>query len=84
LVDAGAVQSWFFQVELYGGANSKINSVPTDATAFVHRSSMFTIQFYASSFNNAPPYPDAGFKFLDGAINSHFQPSPTHPSTLNQ
>ncbi|KAJ7855030.1 glucooligosaccharide oxidase [Mycena olivaceomarginata] len=68
--------SWFFQVELYGGANSKINSVPTDATAFVHRSSMFTIQFYASSFNNAPPYPDAGFKFLDDLVGGITSNSP--------
>ncbi|KAJ7146041.1 glucooligosaccharide oxidase [Mycena epipterygia] len=68
--------SWFFQVELYGGANSKINAVPADATAFVHRSSMFTIQFYASSFNNAPPYPDFGFTFLDNLVNGIISNSP--------
>ena len=43
--------NWFIQVELYGGANSAINKVAADATAFVHRSSLFTIQFYASSSN---------------------------------
>lgn len=42
---------WFVQVELYGGQNSQINAVPASATAFVHRSSLFTIQFYASSYN---------------------------------
>ncbi|KAK7055368.1 Glucooligosaccharide oxidase [Favolaschia claudopus] len=68
--------SWFFQVELYGGANSKINSVATDDTAFVHRSSMFTIQFYASSFNNEPPYPDEGFKFLDDLVDGITSNSP--------
>ncbi|KAF8172790.1 glucooligosaccharide oxidase [Mycena galopus ATCC 62051] len=68
--------SWFFQVELYGGSNSKINAVPTDATAFVHRSSMFTIQFYASSFNNAPPYPAAGFTFLDDVVDGITSNSP--------
>ncbi|KAF7326616.1 Glucooligosaccharide oxidase [Mycena venus] len=68
--------SWFFQVELYGGSNSKINSVPTDETAFVHRSSLFTIQFYASSFNNAPPYPDFGFTFLDDLVNGITSNSP--------
>lgn len=41
--------NWFIQVELYGGVNSAINQVAKDATAFVHRSSLFTIQFYASS-----------------------------------
>ncbi|KAJ7938316.1 glucooligosaccharide oxidase [Mycena leptocephala] len=68
--------SWFFQVELYGGSNSKINSVPADATAFVHRTSLFTIQFYASSFNNAPPYPDFGFKFLDDLVDGITSNSP--------
>ncbi|KAF7326967.1 Glucooligosaccharide oxidase [Mycena venus] len=68
--------SWFFQVELYGGSNSKINSVPTDETAFVHRSSLFTIQFYASSFNNAPPYPDFGFTFLDDLVDGITSNSP--------
>lgn len=68
--------SWFFQVELYGGANSKINSVPFDATAFAHRSSMFTIQFYASSFNNAPPYPDFGFTFLNDLVDGITSHSP--------
>ncbi|KAJ7619357.1 glucooligosaccharide oxidase [Roridomyces roridus] len=68
--------SWFFQIELYGGANSKINAVPTDATAFVHRSSTFTIQFYASSFNNAPPYPDSGFTFLDDLVDGITSNSP--------
>lgn len=41
--------NWFIQIELYGGANSAINKVAADATAFVHRSSLFTIQLYASS-----------------------------------
>ncbi|KAJ7718604.1 glucooligosaccharide oxidase [Mycena maculata] len=68
--------SWFFQVELYGGANSKINAVPVDETAFVHRNSMFTIQFYASSFNNAPPYPEFGFTFLDDLVDGIIANSP--------
>jgi len=68
--------SWFFQVELFGGSNSKINSVPTDETAFVHRDSLFTIQFYASSFNNAPPYPNFGFKFLDDLVDGITSNSP--------
>ncbi|KAJ6584300.1 glucooligosaccharide oxidase [Mycena sp. CBHHK59/15] len=68
--------SWFFQVELYGGKNSKINAVPADATAFAHRSSMFTIQFYSSSFNNAPPYPKAGFTFLDDLVDGITSNSP--------
>lgn len=49
-------QEWFVQVELYGGANSQINAVAVNDTAFVHRSSLFTIQFYASSASCKCPY----------------------------
>ena len=54
------------EIELYGGTNSAINNVPIEATAFAHRSSMFTIQFYTSAPGNVPPFPPAGFSFLDG------------------
>lgn len=69
--------SWFCQLELYGGTNSQINAVATDATAFVHRSSIFTIQFYASSQNAQPPYPQSGLTFVDGIVNSIVSNSPT-------
>jgi len=70
LGDAGftADTNWFVQLELYGGTNSAINNVALNATAFAHRSSMFTIQFYTSSGN--PPFPDDGFTFLDGMVSS--------------
>ena len=58
-------------MELYGGTNSAINAVATDATAFVHRSSIFTIQFYASSPNMQPPYPQSGLTFVDGKRMMH-------------
>jgi len=53
-------------VELYGGANSAINKVAADATAFFHRTSTFNIQFYASSSNLSSPFPDSGFSLVDG------------------
>jgi len=61
---------WFVQLELYGGKNSAINAVPADATAFAHRSSTFTIQFYASAPGKVPPYPEYGFKFMDDVVKS--------------
>ncbi|KAJ7155018.1 glucooligosaccharide oxidase [Mycena filopes] len=61
---------WFIEVELYGGSNSAINAVPLDSTAFAKRDTLFTIQFYASSPNLPPPYPSAGFTFLDGMVAS--------------
>ncbi|KAG6915728.1 hypothetical protein DXG01_010250 [Tephrocybe rancida] len=57
---------WFTQLELYGGRNSAINAVAPDATAFAHRSSTFTIQFYASAPGKVPPFPAYGFTFMDG------------------
>ncbi|KAJ7579210.1 glucooligosaccharide oxidase [Mycena floridula] len=61
---------WFLQIELYGGSNSAINAVPLDRTAFAHRSSMFTMQFYASAPGNIPPYPESGFTLINGMVNS--------------
>ncbi|KAK1231407.1 hypothetical protein PQX77_005469 [Marasmius sp. AFHP31] len=61
---------WFFQIGLYGGRNSAINAVPANATSFIRRDTLFTMQFYASSPGNQPPYPEEGFTFLDGVVDS--------------
>ncbi|TFK45079.1 glucooligosaccharide oxidase [Crucibulum laeve] len=68
---------WFVQAELYGGSNSAVNAVGADATAYAHRSSMFTFQFYSYSFNSNPPYPATGLTFLDGMVNSLINNSPS-------
>lgn len=78
--------AWFIQQELYGGSNSKINSVASDATAFAHRSAMNTFQFYASSSSYAPPYPEDGFQFLDSMVNtitSNQDLGPNPPAYIN-
>lgn len=54
------------QLELYGGSNSAINAVPLDATSFGKRDAQLTMQFYTQTRDNKPPFPDAGFGFLDG------------------
>ncbi|KAJ7798422.1 glucooligosaccharide oxidase [Mycena leptocephala] len=59
---------WFAEVELYGGSASAINAVPLDSSAFAKRDTLFTIQFVSASA--APPYPAAGFTFLDGMVAS--------------
>ncbi|GLB42542.1 putative oxygen-dependent FAD-linked oxidoreductase family protein [Lyophyllum shimeji] len=61
---------WFVQLELYGGKNSAINAVPPDATSFAHRSSLFTIQFYAAAPGRVPPYPQDGFAFMDDMVKT--------------
>lgn len=50
---------------MYGGNGSAINQIDTDATAYAHRSSLYTYQLYASAPNLKPPFPDNGFDFLD-------------------
>ncbi|KAJ7148097.1 glucooligosaccharide oxidase [Mycena crocata] len=71
--------NWFVEVELYGGGkNSFINAVPLDSTAFAKRDTLFTIQFYASSSSGAPPYPAAGFTFMDGMVASIVNNSPAN------
>ncbi|PFH45068.1 Glucooligosaccharide oxidase [Amanita thiersii Skay4041] len=67
---------WFVEVELYGGKNSKINEVPLDDTAFAHRKTLWTIQMYAYSMSRKPPFPDSGFGFVDGMLNSIVDNSP--------
>jgi len=70
LADDGFSSSldWFVQFELYGGTNSAINAVASSATAFVHRSSIFTLQLYASS--GGPPFPQDGITFVDDMVTS--------------
>ncbi|KAF8990467.1 hypothetical protein BDQ17DRAFT_1433750 [Cyathus striatus] len=61
-----SLSGWFMQIELWGGQNSVINTVQTDATAFAHRNKLFTIQLYVSvSDHRIQPFPTRDFSFLD-------------------
>ncbi|PPQ73253.1 hypothetical protein CVT24_009968 [Panaeolus cyanescens] len=71
-----ASTTWFVDVELYGGRNSAINAVPTDATSFGRRDTLFTMQFYTSAPGGLPPFPDDGFTLLDGMVDLIIQNSP--------
>ncbi|MBW0542198.1 hypothetical protein O181_081913 [Austropuccinia psidii MF-1] len=68
--------TWFVQFELYGGKNSAINSVRSDETAFVQRSILLTLQFYASSPKFMPPFPESGLTFLDSMLMSIVENNP--------
>ncbi|KAH8925430.1 Glucooligosaccharide oxidase [Atractiella rhizophila] len=57
---------WFTQFQLYGGKGSKINTFSTEDSAYPHRSTLWTVQIYASSANFLPPYPQQGFEFTAG------------------
>ncbi|KAK4700590.1 hypothetical protein P7C70_g5653, partial [Phenoliferia sp. Uapishka_3] len=66
--------SWFIEIALYGGAGSAINAVSLDDNSFAHRDKLLTFQMYASSPTSAPPFPDEGFTFLQGAYDSIVNP----------
>ncbi|KAF7357763.1 FAD-binding domain-containing protein [Mycena venus] len=59
--------SWFIQFELWGGGNSAISSLPSDATAYPHRAHLWTIQFYARS---STAWPTEGTVFVNGMVSS--------------
>ncbi|KAJ7071990.1 FAD-binding domain-containing protein [Mycena amicta] len=61
--------SWFIQFELWGGGNSAISSVASTATAYPHRSHLFTIQFYASS-SSPGTWPARGTSLLNGMVDA--------------
>lgn len=64
--------NWFIGFDLYG-ANSKISSVPRDATAYANRDAFITYQFYASSGNKT--FPSDGISFVTDMFNS-LEPNP--------
>ncbi|EGG03612.1 uncharacterized protein MELLADRAFT_37894 [Melampsora larici-populina 98AG31] len=68
---------WLVQFILYGGQNSAITAVAKYATAFAQRSILWTIQFYASSRNYAPPFPSAGLTFLDQMVSKIVNSNPS-------
>ncbi|KAH8929879.1 Glucooligosaccharide oxidase [Atractiella rhizophila] len=55
------------QMELYGGKGSFFNTIPEGATAFAHRDTLWTWQFYASAKDRTQlPYPQQGYDFVNG------------------
>jgi len=72
LYDTSTTTQWFVQAEVYGGTGSVItNPALLSKTSFGHRSILLDLQFYASSPNSNPPYPDpAGIDYVRGMRNS--------------
>ncbi|KAI3599207.1 glucooligosaccharide oxidase [Moniliophthora roreri] len=68
-VGQGSSLDWFTEIELFGGKNSKINSVAVDSTAFGRRDSLLTMQLYASA-GKASSFPQDAFTFLDGLVQT--------------
>jgi hypothetical protein len=57
--------NWFVRIEPFIG---QVNAVASNATAFVNRNSLFTIQFWASAKSNS--FPSDGIPFLSNMVAS--------------
>ncbi|KAF8463457.1 hypothetical protein BDZ91DRAFT_306170 [Kalaharituber pfeilii] len=62
--------NWWVIYDLYGGVGSQISAPASSATAYAHRDSLFTIQIYSIAPGQLPPYPQAGYPFVDGIVDS--------------
>jgi len=67
---------WFIEIEEFGGPGSVVNVVSPDATAFANRNALFLIQFYGHTFSAGPPFPQSGFSFIDGMVDSVIKNNP--------
>ncbi|KAF7306811.1 FAD-binding domain-containing protein [Mycena indigotica] len=63
----GLLSETFIQFELWGGEESKISSISSDATAYPHRSHHFTVQFYGRSKSE---WSTACTEYVDGLTDS--------------
>ncbi|KAI7774044.1 hypothetical protein LA080_009427 [Diaporthe eres] len=52
-------QSWYAVINVHGGPDSQITSVPVSASAYTHREMLWVIQHYGYSTNHLPPLLDS-------------------------
>ncbi|KAJ4410572.1 hypothetical protein N0V82_009236 [Gnomoniopsis sp. IMI 355080] len=52
-------QSWYAVVNLHGGPDSMITSVPSDSSSYAHRDSLWVMQHYGYTTNHLPPLLDS-------------------------
>ena len=62
--------NWWVIYDLYGGTGSMISAPVMSYTAYAHRDSLFTIQIYSTAPGQVPPYPQGGYPFVSGAVDS--------------
>lgn len=62
--------AWFSIINLYGGADSQINAIPSSSASYADRSSLWVIQNYGWSNNHAAPFPTTIQPFISGLSNS--------------
>lgn len=54
-----STKSWYAVINLHGGPDSQITSVPVGASAYTHREMLWVIQHYGYSTNHLPPLLDS-------------------------
>lgn len=60
-------RAWYIIIDMHGGKNSYISSLPKDSTSYYFRDSLWLYQFYDRSFGK---YPTNGFSFLNGWVDA--------------
>lgn len=60
------LQDWYSILDLYGGADSQINTVPVNASAFSDRGSLFDFQHYGYANDSTAPFPADIEPFIQG------------------
>lgn len=61
-------RSWWFQLDLHGGAYSGVTNGDHSASSYAHRDKLYLIQFYDSVFFGS--YPSNGYTFLDNFVSN--------------
>jgi len=61
-------RDWYIIVDMHGGKNSYISSIPQNATSYFHRESLFLYALYDRV--NFGTYPSNGFSFLNGWVDA--------------
>ncbi|KAF4566499.1 hypothetical protein EYR36_011930 [Pleurotus pulmonarius] len=61
---------WFVLADLFGGKGSIISDTPHNSPAYAQRNGLYNFQFYASSLDLKPPFPDDGIDFLNNLYSS--------------
>lgn len=69
------LQSWYAVINLHGGPDSQITRVPSDASSYAHRDSLWVMQHYGYANSHLPPLLDstkAAVKSITQAIRNAY------------
>ena len=77
----GSGNSWFSIINLYGGPDSQIDSVPSTSSAYSDRGALWVVQHYGSTQNTGSVYPLTETTFIDG-LNTALEESQEADGTL--